>query len=139
MLRLMSGEPDGKKTTIMVVDDFTDGREMFAEYLEFVGFDVVTAKDGNEAIAMARGSKPDVILMDLSLPLLDGWEATRILKGDDETKHIKVVALTGHVMGAHQREAAEAGCDDFVSKPAIPQEVEVKIRALLKGKGPLKP
>ena len=80
---------------ILVVDDYQDAREMYAEYLQYSGFRVAEAKNGNEAVAQARSLKPDLILMDLSLPGMDGWEATRVLKADEATKKIPIVALTG--------------------------------------------
>ena len=83
---------------ILVVDDYQDAREMYAEYLQYSGFRVAEAKNGNEAVAQARSLKPDLILMDLSLPGMDGWEATRVLKADEETRHIPIVALTGHAL-----------------------------------------
>lgn len=127
-----------EKQTVLVVDDFADGREMYAEFLEFQGFNVQTAKDGQEAVTMAREGHPDLILMDLSLPYLDGLAATRLLKGDAATRDIPVVALTGHVLGGQKSDAEEAGCEGFISKPALPADVEQRIRALLSRK-PLKP
>ena len=83
---------------ILVVDDYQDAREMYAEYLQFSGFRVAEARNGNEALEQAFALKPDLILMDLSLPGMDGWEATRQLKSDERTRHIPVVALTGHAL-----------------------------------------
>lgn len=120
---------------VLVVDDYDDAREMYAEYLEFLGYQVQTARDGQEAVQLAQQSHPDVILMDLSLPVVSGWEATRLLKQDARTRDIPVMALTGHVLPAHSEKAKEAGCDDFVSKPALPDTVADKIRALLQKTG----
>src|SRR5438105_15309703 len=83
---------------VLVVDDFVDAREMYGEYLKFCGFRVAEAANGVEAIESAKKLKPDLILMDLSMPLIDGWEATKRLKNDSATKQIPVVALTGHAM-----------------------------------------
>jgi two-component system, cell cycle response regulator DivK len=124
-------QPGEARPRVLVVDDYDDGREMYAEYLTYAGYDVAMAKDGMEAIAMARDGHPDVILMDLSLPVMDGWEATRLLKADLSTRDIPVVAVTGHVMGNHPQQAADAGCDAFVAKPALPDHVERTIRSLL--------
>src|SRR4029077_15916515 len=88
----------GKKTVVLLVDDYPDAREMYAEYLEFSGFDIVQAGNGVEAIERARDSHPDVILMDLSLPVMDGWEAPRRLKADERTRPIPVLAVTGHAL-----------------------------------------
>jgi len=120
---------------VLVVDDYDDAREMYAEYLEFIGYQVHTARDGQEAVQCARDYQPDVILMDLSLPVLSGWDATRQLKQDERTRNIPVMALTGHVLGTHTQKALEAGCDAFVPKPALPDKVADQIRALLQKTG----
>ncbi|MCE9669015.1 response regulator [Myxococcus stipitatus] len=117
---------------VLVVDDFDDAREMYAEYLEFVGFEVDTAKDGIEAVTKAQTSEPDIILMDLSLPVMDGWEATRRIKQDSRTRDIPVMALTGHVLAGNAEHARQAGADEFVAKPCLPQDLENKIRNMLK-------
>lgn len=116
---------------ILVVDDYQDAREMYAEYLQFSGFRVAEAKNGNEAVAQARSLKPDLILMDLSLPGMDGWEATRVLKADDTTKHIPIVALTGHALAGASEGARKAGCDSFVTKPCLPDDLVVEVRRML--------
>jgi CheY-like chemotaxis protein len=128
-------EPQPGDCKVLVVDDYDDAREMYAEYLEFLGYQVQTARDGQEALQMAQQSHPDVILMDLSLPVVSGWEATRRLKLDASTRHIPVMALTGHVLPTHSEQAKEAGCDEFVSKPALPDTVADKIRVLLQKTG----
>ena len=116
---------------ILVVDDYQDAREMYAEYLQFSGFRVAEARNGNEAVAQAFTLLPDLILMDLSLPGMDGWEATRLLKGDDRTKHIPVVALTGHALAGASDGAKKAGCDSFVTKPCLPDDLVVEVRRML--------
>src|SRR5262245_60113367 len=88
----------GEKRRVLVVDDYPDAREMYTEYLEFSGFEVVQAGNGIEALERAIDSAPDIILMDLSLPVMDGWEATRRLKADTRTASIPIVALTGHAL-----------------------------------------
>jgi CheY-like chemotaxis protein len=94
---------------------------MYAEYLRYSGFEVIEASNGVEAIEQARNASPDVVVMDLSLPVLDGWEATRRLKADARTRHIPVVALTGHALEGHSQGAREAGCDWFLAKPCLPE------------------
>ena len=116
---------------ILVVDDYQDAREMYAEYLQYSGFRVAEAKNGNEAVAQARSLKPDLILMDLSLPGMDGWEATRVLKADEETQHIPIVALTGHALAGASEGARKAGCDSFVTKPCLPDDLVVEVRRML--------
>jgi len=113
---------------VLVVDDFEDNRAMYVEYLSFQGLRVEEAVNGEEAVTKARALLPDVIIMDLSLPVMDGWEATRIIKSDPKTKHIRVVALTGHAEPAHAKRALEAGCDDFVAKPCLPENLLAKVR-----------
>src|SRR5665213_2946045 len=98
---------------VLLVDDYPDAREMYAEYLEFSGFEIVQAGNGREAIERALETNPDVILMDLSLPIMDGWEATRRLKADARTQHIPVLAVTGHALTGISEEARKAGCDGF--------------------------
>ena len=116
---------------ILVVDDYQDAREMYAEYLQFSGFRVAEARNGNEAVEQAFALKPDLILMDLSLPGMDGWEATRRLKADDSTKHIPIVALTGHALAGASEGAKRAGCDSFVTKPCLPDDLVVEVRRML--------
>ncbi|HVZ20465.1 MAG TPA: response regulator [Vicinamibacterales bacterium] len=116
---------------ILVVDDYQDAREMYAEYLQFSGFRVAEARNGNEAVAQAMALKPDLILMDLSLPGMDGWEATRLLKADETTRHIPIVALTGHALAGASEGARRAGCDAFVTKPCLPDDLVVEVRRML--------
>jgi len=122
---------DQNAPLILVVDDYQDAREMYAEYLQYSGFRVAEARNGNEAVAQAFSLRPDLILMDLSLPGMDGWEATRLLKGDDRTKHIPVVALTGHALAGASEGAKKAGCDSFVTKPCLPDDLVVEVRRML--------
>jgi two-component system cell cycle response regulator DivK len=116
---------------VLIVDDYLDAREMYAEYLEFSGFEVVEAANGMEALARAVDSAPDIILMDLSLPVMDGWEATRRLKADARTAAIPVVALTGHELVGLSEGARRAGCDAFVAKPCLPEDLVREIRKVL--------
>jgi CheY-like chemotaxis protein len=116
---------------VLVVDDFQDNREMYAEFLLYSGFRVIEARNGQEAIEQAFEKLPDVIIMDLSLPVMDGWEATRRLKADGRTKTIPVIALTGHALHGHSKGAFDAGCDAFVAKPCLPDQLVVEIRKML--------
>lgn len=106
-----------KKVSVLVVDDYPDGREMVAEYLAFRGYAVNEAKDGLEAVELTRKLKPQIVLMDLQMPGVDGWEATRRLKADPDTKHVVVVALTAHALKPEVEAARRAGCDVVVAKP----------------------
>src|SRR5262245_41328984 len=119
---------------ILVVDDFEDNREMYTQFLRHSGYRVAEAVDGVEALDKAAALKPDLIVMDLSLPRMDGWEATRRLKKDPVTIHIPVVALTGHALAGHAEGALAAGCDSFVTKPCIPADLEAESRRVLGGK-----
>jgi two-component system cell cycle response regulator DivK len=116
---------------VLVVDDFQDNREMYAEYLAYCGFRVIEARNGKEAIEQAFSQRPNVIIMDLSLPVMDGWEATRRLKADGRTKGIPVIALTGHALSGHSKGALDAGCDAFVAKPCLPDQLVLEIKRML--------
>ena len=123
--------PDPIPPLVLVVDDVAHGREIFAEYLEFRGFRVATAADGLEALDKAFELLPDIILMDLSLPGLDGWEATRRLKGDERTRMIPIIALTAHALASAHDKAMAAGCDSVVTKPCVPKDLEAEVRRQL--------
>jgi two-component system, cell cycle response regulator DivK len=120
-----------RKPIVLVVDDFADNREMYSEYLAFSGYEVIEAKNGIEAVEAAHGRMPDIIIMDLSLPVMDGWEATRRLKADERTRSIPIVALTGHALAGHSKGAKEAGCDSFLAKPCLPDQLVAEIRRML--------
>jgi two-component system, cell cycle response regulator DivK len=120
-----------ERPLVLVVEDYDDAREMYAAYLQYSGFDVESASNGVEAIEKAHALLPDIVLMDLALPRMDGWEATRRLKGDDHTRHIPIVALTGHALAGHAEGARQAGCDAFVTKPCLPDALVVQIKRLL--------
>jgi two-component system cell cycle response regulator DivK len=120
---------------ILVVEDFDDAREMYRDYLEFAGFRVETARDGREAIEKARTLRPDLILMDLSLPGIDGWEATRLLKAAPDTKEIIIIALSAHALAAEGERARAAGCDGFIAKPCLPPDLVHEISKYLKSHG----
>jgi two-component system cell cycle response regulator DivK len=127
----MTGTEIDKKPLVLVVDDFADNREMYSEYLTYSGYDVIEAKNGKEALEAAQARAPDIIIMDLSLPVMDGWEATRRLKADDRTRRIPVVALTGHALAGHSQGAREAGCDSFLAKPCLPDQLVAEIKRML--------
>lgn len=119
---------------VLIVDDVDHGREICSEYLAFRGFRVATAADGQEALDKAFELLPDVILMDLSLPKIDGWEATRRLKQDARTRAIPIVALTAHALASAHDKAMEAGCDSVVTKPCVPRDLEAEVRRQLAGR-----
>lgn len=129
----MSHGSDGSAPLVLVVDDYLEAREICAEYLGFHGYRVVTAEDGEEALTKAFELIPDVILMDLSLPRLDGWAATRRLKDDPRTQAIPIVALTGHALSTERERALEAGCDDVITKPVVPRDLLAQVQHLLGG------
>lgn len=119
---------------ILLVEDNDMNRDMLSRRLARRGYEVTMATDGQQGVDMARSEAPDLILMDMSLPVIDGWEATRRLKDAAETQAIPVIALTAHAMMGDREKAVEAGCDDFDTKPVeLPRLLE-KIEALLGGK-----
>lgn len=122
------------KLRVLVVEDYADAREMYAEYLSYAGFEVEEAENGKEAVDKATDHPPDAILMDLSLPVMDGWQASRLLKKNARTRDIPVLAVSAHALSGTPDSAFEAGCDDFVPKPAYPQDVEGRLRSLLRKK-----
>jgi len=112
---------------ILVVEDNPDNRILITDVLTSLDYEVIVAVDGEEGVAKAGAEKPDLILMDLSLPQMDGWTATRHIKADPALKHIKVIALTAHAMVGDREKALEAGCDDYVSKPIDLRELAGKL------------
>jgi CheY-like chemotaxis protein len=116
---------------VLVVDDYVDSREMFCELLGMAGYRVEEAGDGAEAVDKASTLLPDLVLMDLSLPVLDGWEATRQLKDDPRTRHIPVVALTGHRLEGGAQEASALGYQGVLSKPCTPDALLSEVRRQL--------
>lgn len=117
---------------ILLVEDNEMNRDMLSRRLERRGYEVVMAVDGGQGVEMARAEAPDLILMDMSLPVLDGWEATRQLKTAPETQSIPIIALTAHAISGDREKAIEAGCDDYDTKPVeLPRLLE-KIEALLR-------
>ena len=123
---------------VLLVEDNEMNRDMLSRRLQRNGFDVVLAVDGEEAVRVAAADRPDVILMDMSLPVIDGWEATRRIKSASPTAHIPIIALTAHAMASDREKALEAGCDDYDTKPVEFPNLIAKIDALL-AKPPLRP
>jgi two-component system, cell cycle response regulator DivK len=118
-------------TRILLVEDDEMNRDMLSRRLLKRGYDVTIATDGEQGVEMARAGNPDIILMDMSLPVMDGWTATRTLKDDDATAGIPVIALTAHAMAGDQEKALAAGCDDFDTKPIELTRLLDKIEALV--------
>jgi two-component system cell cycle response regulator DivK len=119
---------------ILLIEDNEANRDALSRHLKRRGYEVVMAVDGQQGIAMAHSEAPALILMDMSLPVLDGWEATRQLKADPRTGSVPVIALTAHAMAGDRAKALEAGCDDYDTKPVEFPRLLAKIQALLDGK-----
>jgi two-component system cell cycle response regulator DivK len=120
---------------LLLVEDNDLNRDMLSRRLERKGYQVIMAADGGQGVSLARTELPDLILMDMSLPVLDGWEATRQIRDTPETRAIPVIALTAHAMAGDRERAIEAGCDDYDTKPIEFDRLLAKIDALLQ-KGP---
>ena len=120
-----------RMTKILLVEDNEENRDMLSRRLTRRGYEVVIATDGGQAVAMAQSEVPDLILMDMDLPVLNGWEATRQLKAAPATQAIPIIALTAHAMVGDREKALEAGCDDYDSKPIEFPRLLEKIEALL--------
>lgn len=118
---------------ILYIEDNEDNIYMLTRRLKRQGFEVLVARDGEQGVAMARSEQPDLILMDLNMPIMDGWEATRQLKGASETEAIPVIALSAHAMTGDRERAMAAGCDDYDTKPVRIDSLMAKITKLLPG------
>jgi CheY-like chemotaxis protein len=118
-------------TTILIVEDNEMNRDMLSRRLERKGYAILIAVDGAEGVDVAREKMPDLILMDMSLPVVDGWEATRRIKADESLKHIPIIALTAHAMANDRDKALDAGCDEYDTKPIELPRLLGKIEALL--------
>jgi CheY-like chemotaxis protein len=116
---------------ILLVEDNEMNRDMLSRRLQRKGYEVLIATDGEQGVAMARAEQPDLILMDMSLPVLDGWEATRKIKADPEVSAVPVIALTAHAMAGDQEKCVAAGCDDYDTKPVDLTRLLGKIEQLL--------
>ena len=121
---------------ILLVEDNEMNRDMLSRRLLRKGHEIAMAVDGAQGVEMATAQLPDIILMDMSLPVIDGWEATRRLKADDKTRSIPIIALTAHAMAGDQEKALDAGCDDYDTKPVELPRLLAKIEALLARKSP---
>ena len=122
-------------TRVLLVEDNEMNRDMLSRRLTRRGFEVIFAVDGQQGVDLARTERPDIILMDMSLPVLDGWEATRRVKADDATRTVPVIGLTAHAMSGDYERAIEAGCDDYDTKPVELDRLIGKIERLLGVKG----
>jgi CheY-like chemotaxis protein len=116
---------------VLIVVDSPDARALYGEYLEFCGFRVITATDGDQAVAIARAERPEVILMDLAMPRIDGWEAIRQLRADPVTIETPIVALSAHAFGEDPDRARAAGADLCLTKPCLPSQLGRVVRAML--------
>ena len=116
---------------VLIVDDNVDAREMYAIYLEHAGFRSAEAADGEDAISLAKRDRPALILMDATMPRLDGWEAARRLKADVDTRDIPLIMLTAHAFAEHRERAAAVGADAFLAKPVLPDALALEIRRIL--------
>jgi CheY-like chemotaxis protein len=123
--------PPRRPPLVLIVDDNVDAREMYAIYLTHHGFRAAEAGDGETALEMVRQERPAVILMDATMPRMDGWEAARRLKSDGETKSIPLIMLTAHAFDEHRVRAAEVGADAFLAKPVLPDALAVQIRRVI--------
>jgi two-component system cell cycle response regulator DivK len=118
--------------TVLLVEDNPHNRKIFSGMLAHAGFRVVEATDGNEAMKLVVAEKPHLVLMDLSIPGIDGWECTRRIKGDPATRELPIIALTAHAMRGDEGRAREAGCDGYLSKPVSPKKVVEVVKKYLK-------
>lgn len=116
---------------ILVADDNSDARDIYSTYFEYSGFRVATASDGREVVALTRELHPDVVLMDLTMPGIDGWQAAKMIRSDPSTRDTIIVALTGHALKGSDRLALEAGCDRYLIKPCLPEDAVTAVRAIL--------
>ncbi len=122
--------PETEKT-VLLVEDNEDNRTVYRTILEHFGYRVIEARNGEDGIRMAREQSPDLILMDISIPVIDGWEATRILKGDEATSDIPIIALTAHALATDRAKAEEVGCDGYLAKPCEPRRVVAEVERFL--------
>ena len=119
------------KKRILVVEDQEDNRRILRDLLSGAGFDLIEAENGEEAVASAQASRPDLILMDIQLPLLDGYEATRRIKADPDLKSIPIIVVTSYALSGDEEKARLAGCDDYVAKPFSPRQLLAKVKEYL--------
>jgi CheY-like chemotaxis protein len=117
---------------VLIVDDVEDNREMYAEYLRFAGFEVITAANGEEGLAKAIADPPDVVVLDLTMPRLDGWALATALRGDARTHHTRILVLSGHALTGTEEGARKAGAHSFLTKPCLPEDLAAEVKRLLK-------
>lgn len=117
--------------TVLLVEDNEDNRIVYATVLEHYGYRVLEARDGEEGVRVARTEHPDIVLMDISIPVIDGWRATTILKGDPRTNRIPVIALTAHALPEDREKSRSVGCDGYLAKPCEPSRVLAEVRRVL--------
>jgi len=122
------GDPASTGQTLLLVEDNEDNRIIYSTVLRHLGYDVIEAQDGVEAVDLARSALPDLILMDISIPRMDGWEATRILRGDPRTQGIPIIALTAHALADDRERASEVGFSSYLAKPIEPRIVAAEVR-----------
>jgi CheY-like chemotaxis protein len=117
--------------TVLLVEDNEDNRTVYRTILEHFGYQVIEARNGEEGVRIARERLPDLILMDISIPVIDGWEATRILKEGETTSHIPIIALTAHALAADRAKAEVVGCDGYLAKPCEPRRVVAEVERFI--------
>ncbi|HKV49780.1 MAG TPA: response regulator [Gemmatimonadaceae bacterium] len=123
-----------KLKTVLLVEDNEDNRIVYSTILQHFGYRVMEAFNGEEGIAKARTEQPDLILMDISIPVIDGWEATQVLKRDPTTRRIPIIALTAHALASDREKAMEVGCDSYLAKPCEPKTVVSEVERFI-GRG----
>jgi CheY-like chemotaxis protein len=116
---------------ILLIEDHEDNRNIYRTILEHFGFRVLLASDGREGVSLAREGQPDLILMDISIPHIDGWEATKILKADPATSDVPIIALTAHALATDRAKAEEVGCDGYLAKPCEPRRVVAEVERFI--------
>jgi two-component system, cell cycle response regulator DivK len=116
---------------VLLVEDNEDNRTVYRTILEHFGYGVIEARNGEDGVRIAREEHPDLILMDISIPVIDGWEATKILKGDDKTRNIPIIALTAHALATDRAKASEVGCDGYLAKPCEPRRVVAEVEKFI--------
>ncbi len=117
--------------TILLVEDNEDNLIVYRTILDHVGYPVIEARDGEEGVARARADIPDLILMDVSLPKMDGWEATRRIKADEKTRQIPIIAVTAHALDDDREKATQVGCDGYLAKPVAPRRVVEEVERFI--------
>lgn len=125
------GEGQVSEKTVLLVEDNEDNRIVYATVLQYFGFHVIEATDGAEGVRLARECRPDLVLMDISIPVIDGWHATSMIKDDPETHAIPVIALTAHALPEDRARSVSVGCDGYLAKPCEPSRVVAEVNRVL--------